>query len=292
MHSTLKGAAVSLAAIILATAAYAESASHGSGPGAVKSAAEESHGEPVRIATTEPKVGRLGGHGATWAYSGENSPSNWASVSEKYVACGEGTAQSPINLTAEHAAGSSAGNIDFSYKPTPLRILNNGHTIELKYNEGSSMTVEGATFDLLQFHFHSPSEHAVNGKLADLELHMVHRNGKGELGVVGVLMNIGEENLALGEIWQNMPKGTSPERLVERDIINARDFLPHNTNYYRYMGSLTTPPCSEGVNWFVMSDPIEVSREQVEAFAKVIGPNNRPLQNVNNRLVLAPASVN
>ena len=154
------------------------------------------------------------------------------------------------------------------------------------------MTVEGETFQLLQFHFHSPSEHAVDGKLADLELHMVHRNDKGQLGVVGVLMDIGEESLALREIWQNMPKGASPERVIEQNIINAREFLPRNATYYRYMGSLTTPPCTEGVNWFVMSDLIEISREQVESFAKVIGPNNRPVQEVNNRLVLAPASVN
>ncbi|MFT5181995.1 MAG: carbonic anhydrase, partial [Alphaproteobacteria bacterium] len=255
----------------LATAAHAESASHG----AVKTAATESHGEPAgqAAATTKSKVKRSGGHGATWAYSGDNGPSHWGGVSAKYAACGEGTSQSPINLTAEHAAGASAGNIDFAYNPTPVRILNNGHTIQLNYKEGSSMSVEGETFDLLQFHFHSPSEHAVNGELADLELHMVHRNDKGELGVVGVLMNVGEENLALGEIWQNMPKSTSQERVIARNIINARDFLPHNANYYRYMGSLTTPPCSEGVNWFVMADPIEVSREQIEAFANVIGPN-------------------
>lgn len=277
MISTLKRAAVSVAAIVLATSAYAESVSNNA-----------THAAAVtQVTSRAPSAG----HGAAWAYTGANGPSHWSGVSAKYAACGEGVAQSPINLTVANAAGASAGNIDFVYNPTPLRILNNGHTIQLNYDEGSSMTVEGETFQLLQFHFHAPSEHAVNGELADLELHMVHRNDDGELGVVGVLMNAGDENLALREIWQNMPRDVSAERVRDRNVINVRDFLPRSANYYRYMGSLTTPPCSEGVNWFVMSDPIEVSREQVEAFSGVIGPNNRPVQEVNNRLVLAPALV-
>ncbi len=298
MNPIIKSVAISVAALALATAAHAETAKHGSDDGAVKTAATESHGKPTDQATatakkeSRGKASKSAHGGASWTYSGSNGPDSWGSVSAKFAACGDGMTQSPINLTAAHAAGMSAGNIDFAYQPTQLRIVNNGHTVQVNYSGGSTMTVEGETFDLLQFHFHAPSEHAIDGKLADMEMHMVHRNAAGELGVVGVLMNIGAENLALGEIWQHMPREATPERLKDRNIVNARDFLPHNANYYRYMGSLTTPPCSEGVNWFVMADPIEVSREQVEQFAGVFGATNRPVQEVNNRLVLAPHATN
>lgn len=296
MNPIIKSVALSVAALALATAAHAETVKHGSDDGAVKIAATESHGKPTGQATAKKesrgKASKSAHGGASWTYSGSNGPDSWGSVSAKFAACGDGTTQSPINLTADHAASMSAGNIDFAYQPTQLRIVNNGHTVQVNYSGGSTMTVEGETFDLLQFHFHAPSEHAIDGKLADMEMHMVHRNAAGELGVVGVLMNIGAENLALGEIWQHMPREATPERLKNRNVVNARDFLPHNANYYRYMGSLTTPPCSEGVNWFVMADPIEVSREQVEQFAGVFGATNRPVQEVNNRLVLAPHATN
>ncbi|MCZ6509068.1 MAG: carbonic anhydrase family protein [Alphaproteobacteria bacterium] len=296
MNPIIKSVALSVAALALATAAHAETVKQGSDDGAVKTAATESHGKPTGQATAKKesrgKASKSAHGGASWTYSGSNGPDSWGSVSAKFAACGDGTTQSPINLTAAHAAGNSAGNIDFAYQPTQLRIVNNGHTVQVNYSGGSTMTVEGETFDLLQFHFHAPSEHAIDGKLADMEMHMVHRNAAGELGVVGVLMNIGAENLALGEIWQHMPREATPERLKNRNVVNARDFLPHNANYYRYMGSLTTPPCSEGVNWFVMADPIEVSREQVEQFAGVFGATNRPVQEVNNRLVLAPYATN
>lgn len=182
--------------------------------------------------------------------------------------------------------------MSFAYDPTPLRVLNNGHTVQVNYEHGSTMTVEGKTYELVQFHFHAPSEHAIDGKLCDMEVHLVHRNSEGKLAVISILMNVGRENLALREIWQNLPRQVGPENLVQRNVVNAHDFLPHNATHYRYMGSLTTPPCSEGVNWFVMSQPIEVSREQVEQFASIIGANNRPLQEVNNRLILAPRGTN
>lgn len=289
------GAAMSAALLALTVAAHAESASHGTGHGTVAAAANESHGATA-AASTRGSAGTkapAGGHGSSsWAYSGPNGPAQWGRLQAKFAACGEGSTQSPINLTADHAAGSSAGDIAFSYRPTPLRLLNNGHTVQVNYDGGSTITVEGKTFELLQLHFHSPSEHAIDGKLADMEVHLVHRNADGQLAVIGVLMNIGDENLALREVWQNMPKGAAPERDFERNVVNARDFLPHDATYYRYMGSLTTPPCSEGVNWFVMAQPIEVSREQVAQFVGVIGANNRPLQEVKNRLVLAPRANN
>lgn len=302
MSPILKSLAVSVAALSLATVAYAESAKHGSDHGSDHkvAAAESSHGAPAAHGAEKAAHGaaktthskRAVGGNAHWTYTGNAGPSHWGGMSAKFAACSEGVSQSPINLTADNAAGTSAGNIHFAYNPTPVRILNNGNTIQVNYNEGSMMKVEGQTFQLLHFHFHSPSEHAINGQLADMELHMVHRNDKGELGMVGVLMNAGEENLALKEIWQHMPRGTSAEQVKNNDIINARDFLPHDAQYFRYMGSMTTPPCSEGVSWFVMAKPIEVSRQQIEQFSGVVGVNNRPVQETNNRLILSPAATN
>lgn len=231
-------------------------------------------------------------HGSGWSYQGETGPERWERLSRDYAVCGQGETQSPIDLTGKSPAGSPAGDIRFNYRLTPVHILNNGHTVQVNYTAGSTMTVEGKTFEVSQFHFHAPSEHAINGRLADMEMHIVHKNDAGELAVAGVLMNIGKENLALREVWQNLPTAVAAEKVNERDLVNVRDFLPSDAKYFRYMGSLTTPPCTEGVNWFVMAEPMEVSAEQVAKFTRVFGANNRPLQAVNNRLLLAPGNVN
>ncbi len=282
------GAAVSLAALLIGTAAYAESAAGKGVHGATRVVAADSHGDK----TAAPPHGNPSGHGSGWSYQGVNGPDRWGSLSRDYAACGRGTTQSPIDLSGKAPAGTTNGDIRFDYRLTPVRILNNGHTVQVNYTEGSAMTVEARTFKVLQFHFHAPSEHAIDGRLADMEMHIVHKNDAGELAVVGVLMNVGKENLALREVWQNLPNGVSAEKVNERDLVNARDFLPPDAKYFRYMGSLTTPPCSEGVNWFVMAEPMEVSAEQVALFSRSVGANNRPLQAVNNRLLLAPNKVN
>ncbi len=194
--------------------------------------------------------------------------------------------QSPVDIADGFIADGDP--IDFDYRLTPLSIVHNGHTVQVNYAAGSGITVAGERYELLQLHFHTPSEHAVEGQLAAMEVHFVHKNAAGALAVVGALMEAGTENPALREIWDSMPRKESAEKTHERVMINARDLLPDDTSYYRYMGSLTTPPCSEGVNWFVLTHSIQVGIEQVGTFAKAAGPNNRPLQPTNHRLVLAP----
>ncbi len=256
-------------------------------------AATPSHGEEAAEEETgygeaaeEEEEEAAGGHGIKWGYEGKTGPSRWAKLSKDFRLCGGGTTQSPIDISA--LTGTSVEPIEFDYNLTPVEIVHNGHTVQVNYQPGSGITVGGKRYELLQFHFHSPSEHSVAGRQAAMELHFVHQSADGELAVVGILMEAGEENMALRETWAMMPKKAGRPRLEERVLINARDLLPRDTGYYRYMGSLTTPPCSEGVNWYLLTQPISVGIEQVQKFAAAVDPNNRPTQALNNRLVLAP----
>ncbi|MCH8925434.1 MAG: carbonic anhydrase family protein [Proteobacteria bacterium] len=255
-------------------------------------AATPSHGEEAQEeesghgAAVEEEEEEAGGHGIRWGYEGKTGPSRWAKLSKDYRLCGIGETQSPIDISA--LTGTSVEPIAFDYNLTPLEIVHNGHTVQVNYQPGSGITVGGKRYELLQFHFHSPSEHSVAGRQAAMEVHFVHQSADGELAVVGALIEVGEENMALREPWAIMPKKAGKPRLEKRVLINARDLLPRGTGYYRYMGSLTTPPCSEGVNWYLLTQPISASMEQVKKFAAAVDANNRPTQALNNRLVLAP----
>ena len=228
-----------------------------------------------------------------WTYSGKAGPDAWGGLAPEFEACLAGRMQSPINLSADASVDASTEAIVFDYRMTPLTILHNGHTVQVNYAPGSGITIGGERYDLLQFHFHSPSEHVVDGAAAIMEVHFVHMNTKGELAVVGVMMDSDGENLALREIWASMPKKATPPRTSDNVVLNGRDLLPGDTSYYRYMGSLTTPPCSEGVNWYVLKGRIEVDAEQIAKFARAIGePNARPAQALNHRLLVAPVAIN
>ncbi len=248
------------------------------------------HGEAVEEETSHGSAAEEedagGPGGSVWAYEGKTGPDRWAKLSKDYHLCGVGATQSPINIA--RFSGASVTPIEFDYNLTPLEIVHNGHTVQVNYGPGSGITVEGKRYELLQFHFHAPSEHAVAGRQFAMEVHFVHQSADGTLAVVGGLMQIGDESLALREPWAIMPKKAGKPRREERVLINGRDLLPSDTGYYRYMGSLTTPPCSEGVNWYVLTHPIMVSMEQIKKFVAAVGPNNRPIQPLNNRLVLAP----
>ena len=243
------------------------------------------------IASAEaPEMTHGSDHSPHWTYSGEGGPEVWGDLSGEFRTCKKGQLQSPIDLSG--GVGAAGTPIEFDYHLSPLEILNNGHTVQVNYAPGSGIMVEGKRFELLQFHFHSPSEHFVDGKQASMELHLVHKSAEGELAVVAVLFDNGSENLALREIWQEMPRHVSEPNPHAGVLINARDLLPEGAQYYRYMGSLTTPPCTEGVNWFVMADPVPASIGQVLEFSGAVGPNARPVQLSNHRLVLTPPSAN
>jgi carbonic anhydrase len=225
-----------------------------------------------------------GKDGAHWGYEGHSGPEHWSKISKEFGTCDKGTRQSPINITGGYSSGLKP--IQFDYKTAQLNIVNNGHTIQVNRPEGSSITVDGEKFELLQFHFHTPSENTVGGKPYEMEMHLVHKNDKGQLAVVGVFMRAGAENVVLDKAWQHMPEHAGDEGLVKSVSINATDLLPAGQAYARFNGSLTTPPCSEGVRWMVMKQPIELSSAQVKRFAKVVGENARPVQALNGRFVL------
>ncbi len=239
-----------------------------------------------------PDHGAAKGEAPHWTYSGDVGPAHWGSLSADFEACEAGRMQSPIDIQAGESVRAGVADIEFDYRLTPLKILHNGHTVQVNYEPGSGITVDGKEFALLQFHFHTPSEHRVNGRQMPAEAHFVHLGEGGELAVVGVFLEWGEENLALSEFWNEVPTETTPERLFEHIAINARDILPPDLTYYRYMGSLTTPPCSEGVNWYVATEFIDASEAQILSLTAAIGPNARPVQARHNRLLLRPVGVN
>jgi carbonic anhydrase len=214
-------------------------------------------------------------HSGHWSYSGKLSPEHWGSLSGEFSLCSSGRHQSPVDLG--EAIKPTAVAISFHYKETPLQIVNNGHTIQINYAPGSYAEFGGKRYELAQFHFHSPSEHTVAGEHYEMEAHLVHRDAQGALAVVGVLLKSGNENAGLKAAWKNLPR-TTGERAVEGMAVDASTLLPVGREYYSYSGSLTTPPCSEGVSWYVMAEPVEVSVGQIDAFHAIVEPNARPVQ--------------
>ncbi len=224
-------------------------------------------------------------HEVHWSYKDEGAPDKWSSLKSEYAACSAGKAQSPIDIVSESVKTGPAAPIEFNYGKSKLSIVNNGHTIQVNYDAGSSATIRGKKYDLLQFHFHSPSEHMIDGKPADLVAHLVHKAEDGQLAVVGILFNKGAENAALQTIWDKMP--ITKGEVFDTAEIDVNAFLPEDKSYYHYVGSLTTPPCSENVNWNVMTNAIPESEAQANAFAAIFPLSVRPVQPLNAREVAA-----
>ena len=216
-----------------------------------------------------------------WTYEGEEGPEHWGEINPDYAVCGTGKSQSPIDV--ESATGDNLANISFHYQPSEVNILNNGHTVQVNYDSGSYIELDGARYDVAQFHYHAPSEHAVDGNLFAAELHIVHKNADGGLSVVGILLDEGAQNDAFQPFIENLPAEES--EVADAGVkINAADLLPAVQTTYRYSGSLTTPPCSEGVNWLLMTTPVELSAEQISALESLFDHgNNRPVQPLNDR---------
>ena len=228
--------------------------------------------------------GAQAAEGAAWTYSGENGPEKWGTLAPDNIACSMGKNQSPVDL--KNLIQANLKPIKFDYKPGGYKIVNNGHTIQVEFNAGSTITVDNTEFALKQFHFHSPSENLINGKQFPLEVHLVHADKDGNLAVVGVMFDEGKPNKALAKIWPLMPKEAGGSAEISPEFL-ASTLLPASRSYYRFNGSLTTPPCSEGVRWLVMKKPVTVSKEQVEEFMHIIHhPNARPVQPVNARPLL------
>ena len=219
-----------------------------------------------------------------WSYRGATGSDFWGELDPKFETCVVGQAQSPIDLDGVY---SGFGDLVLDYRDTPLKITNNDRTIRIDPQPGSSLILDGQKYDLLQFHFHHPSEHLISGLAFEMEAHFVHQSQATEdLVVLAVLMSEGDINRALAEIWQRIPPSNRQTEVSDL-IINACDLLPQNIDrYYRYSGSLTTPPCSENVTWLVLKQPVEISKSQRDRFLQVIGTNARPVQPLNQRRLL------
>lgn len=222
-----------------------------------------------------------------WSYNGDSGPEHWADLSPDYRACASGLLQSPVNLSG--AVDKPIDNVQFQYRPSPLHIINTGKTLMVPFTQGSHITLDGQRFELRQMHFHAPSEHSIDGEPADAELHLVHKSPEGELAVVGLLIRQGAPNPALATLLTLAPDNQSELRDTETTI-DATALLPSRQTSYRYKGSLTTPPCSEGVQWIVMTEPLEISPAQLATLVRAVPGNNRPLQPLNDRPLLRDSS--
>ncbi|MDX1351920.1 MAG: carbonic anhydrase family protein [Thiomicrorhabdus sp.] len=223
-------------------------------------------------------------HVVHWGYTGEAGPSHWGDLKTEYGTCKTGKQQSPINITAAKDIEQHA--IKFDYHSSTMNIVNNGHTVQNNFAKGSSITLEGKTFNLLQVHFHTPSENHLEGQSYPMEAHFVHKSDDDKLAVVAVLIKEGASNPFLQKIVDNMPHHETAAKDVAGVEMNGADFVPAGNGYYAFMGSLTTPPCSEGVQWLMMKSQAEASKEQIAALHEVMHTNNRPIQATNSREIL------
>lgn len=231
-----------------------------------------------------------------WEYEGEHGADHWGDL-EGYELCGIGRAQSPIDVSG--ASSLNLSDITFNYNPMTAPIIHNGHTIQVNYpaeNTDNTIVYNETTYDLFQFHFHHPSEHTIDGVAAPLEIHFVHRarNSEGEkdptgaIAVVGVMLIEGEtDNAAYTSIFGNLPaEQTEADAISPQIEVMTADLLPAAKTFYTYSGSLTTPPCSQGVRWLLLTEPVAISPAQIEAFSAIFPLNARPVQPLNNRDLL------
>jgi carbonic anhydrase len=228
-----------------------------------------------------------------WHYAGDEGPDHWAELSPRFTACRDGRRQSPIDITSPARLVPPA--LQLQFPPASLRIahhehvadgINNGHTIQINYDDGDTLIVGETPYELVQYHFHNPSEHTLGGQHAPMEMHMVHRSAAGGLAVVAVFIEEGRHNSAFDPVWTNLPRARGVEVHYEHVMIDVDALLPPLWTSYRYDGSLTTPPCTEGVRWIVLTMPIELDADQIRAFTVLVHDNNRPVQPLNARAVI------
>jgi len=219
-----------------------------------------------------------------WDYSVAHGPEHWGDLDPQYALCKNGHHQSPIDIRNPKKA--DLPPIQFNYRTSPLHIIDNGHTIMVNYGSGSFISVGGKKYALKQFHFHRPSEERINGKGYEMVVHLVHADDEGNLAVVAVLLQQGKDNALLHELWNDLPEEKEKEEVLNNVKIDAAGLLPTDRGYYTFPGSLTTPPCSENVTWFVLKHPVTISSAEVEQFAKLYRHDARPTQPLYDRVVL------
>lgn len=238
----------------------------------------------LALASSTVSLAQDTGHPPHWGYAGEVGPEHWAEFESDFGACSSGRNQSPVDLAGfVHA---ELPPIEFAYQPGGHQVVNNGHAVQVDYQPGSSIRVDGTSFELKQFHFHSPSENTIQGKSFPMEAHFVHADAKGNLAVVALMFEEGASNQVLEAVWPQVTPAVNRKNPLSPEV-DASALLPGERDYYRYNGSLTTPPCSESVRWLVFKRAASGTAEQLGMVRKVVGqPNNRPVQPLGARVVL------
>jgi carbonic anhydrase len=248
--------------------ARAMALANGEKPGAAHAAAAEGHAAEVH-----------------WSYDGENGPQNWGNLKPEFNLCAIGKRQSPIAIRDDATLLGPAEPIRFVYTPSRGTVVNNGHTIQVNVEGENSITVRGSTYKLLQFHFHTPSEEMINSKRYSMVAHLVHKNDAGQLAVVAVLLEQGEASPMIDTVWTYLPLDTNDQVRIPEGMLDMNLMLPSDQRYYQFMGSLTTPPCTEGVLWMVLKQPLRLSPAQFRVFSQLFPLNARPIQSINGRPV-------
>ncbi|TXT40962.1 MAG: cah [Comamonadaceae bacterium] len=284
----------------------APAAAHAVAPAAVRRPAAHAVAAPVVNPKTsrdyiQAKAAALTGHEAPatgahgdnthgggephWAYEGENGPQNWGKLKPEFNVCAIGKRQSPINIEESVTLQGPAEPLQFNYTASSGTVVNNGHTIQVDLYGDNTLTVRGSVYKLVQFHFHTPSEEQVNYRNYAMVAHLVHKNNEGQLAVVAVLLDPGVANPLINKVWTYMPLDTSDRVRMPGGIVDMNELLPKDQRYYQFIGSLTTPPCTEGVLWMVLKTPTQLSKEQIRLFQQLFPNNARPVQPLNGRPV-------
>lgn len=271
-------------------AAQASASASASAPAQAASARKATSAHASRNASSpyrQPEDGAavktaVANHGSHWDYEGEAGPAQWGKLNPAWAKCATGTRQSPIDI--RDGMRLDLEKIEFDYRPGPFSVVNNGHTVQVNVSSGNRITITGRTYELDQFHFHRPSEERVNGKGFAMVAHLVHKDAEGRLAVVALLIEEGATNPVVQNVWNNMPleKNEPVRPAIQLDVAQM---LPARRDYYTYMGSLTTPPCSEGVLWLVMKEPIQLSSQQIAIFSRLYPMNARPIQADSGRII-------
>ncbi len=286
-HRRANGAAISTAAGFAApatpaagpapaTPARLAAAAQGSAAHGQESSGAKGHGAAAVPAAHGPA------HLPHWSYAGESGPDQWARLHPEYARCSTGQRQSPIDIRDGFRV--DLENISFDYHPSAFRVIDNGHTVQVNLAAGSGLTISGRRYELVQFHFHRPSEERINGKQYEMVAHLVHKDSEGRLAVVAVLIERGTPQPVIQTVWNNLPLEQGEEVTAQVTLDTGR-LLPDDRSYFTYMGSLTTPPCTEGVLWMVLKQPVQVSEQQIAIFSRLYPMNARPTQAAAGRMI-------
>jgi carbonic anhydrase len=247
-----------------------------------KKAAEAKQREAVKLAAVRADVAPQPRHSNHWSYEGETGPANWGKINADWAKCGTGTRQSPIDL--RDGMKVDLEQIAFDYRPSGFSVVNNGHTVQVAVGMGNYITVQNRTYELVQFHFHRPSEERINGRGTEMVVHLVHKDAEGRLAVVAVLLERGAANPMIQTVWNNLPLEKN-DAFAPAVALDVNEIVPAKREYFTFMGSLTTPPCTEGVLWMVMKNPMPASPSQMALFSRLYPLNARPTQAGGGRII-------